>query len=87
MMNKVMTAQPELGLGTGVYCSPRKLRQRRMRRAQWWFQQMRAIVDRAPEPPSVTAARSEQTSFVGRLEPLAPAAPARPGPEQREFSE
>ena len=45
----------ELGLGKTRPCPSAKRPQRRMSRANWWFQQMREIVDRAvdwqPAPP------------------------------------
>jgi hypothetical protein len=43
-------------------------RQRRARRAQWWFQQMRQVVDRAMEWQSTPPARHEQVylTLAGR---------------------
>jgi hypothetical protein len=43
-------------------------RQRRAQRAQWWFTQMRRVVDRAVAWPSTAPARPEQSylTLAGR---------------------
>ena len=55
--------QMELSLGKSATCLSAKLPQRRMSRANWWFQQMREVVDKAidwrPAPP----VRPEQVYF------------------------
>jgi hypothetical protein len=54
-------AQLEMSFGSQSACLAQ--RPRRPNRAQWWFQRMRQIVDRAidPAPP----ARPEQTWLAG----------------------
>lgn len=46
----------------------RNQRQRRMQRAQWWFAQMRRVVDRARDWPPTPPARHEQVylTLAGR---------------------
>lgn len=39
-------------------------RQRRVQRAQWWFTQMRRVVDRAVAWPSSTPGRPEQVHLT-----------------------
>ncbi|MGA2543568.1 MAG: hypothetical protein ABSG78_18620 [Verrucomicrobiota bacterium] len=39
-------------------------RQRRVQRAQWWFTQMRRVVDRAVAWPSTPPARPEQVHLT-----------------------
>ncbi|MFO1476255.1 MAG: hypothetical protein U1F98_06340 [Verrucomicrobiota bacterium] len=61
----MMIEQMELGFGGGARrCASENRRQRRLRRAQWWFDRMRQAVDRAfdwqPAPP----ARPEQIWLV-----------------------
>jgi hypothetical protein len=56
--------QMELGIGKKLRaCTSAQRPRRRLSRANWWFQQMREVVDRAvdwrPDPP----ARPEQTYF------------------------
>ena len=55
--------QMELSLENGKSCPSVTRRQRRMSRAEWWFQQMRQVVDRVIEP--VTPPRPEQMVFAG----------------------
>lgn len=55
--------QLELGFGGGRVCPSGNRRQRRLSRANWWFERMRKVVDRAldwqPAPPP----RPEQIWF------------------------
>jgi hypothetical protein len=55
--------QMELGFNGARVCPSNNRRQRRLSRANWWFQQMREVVDKAvnwqPAPP----ARPEQIYF------------------------
>ena len=48
-------SEPQLELSFGGGCPPEARRPARQRRANWWFQRMRQIVDRArewqPAPP------------------------------------
>jgi len=50
------------------------VRQRRLSRAQWWFQRMRKVVDEALDFQPVPAPRPQQTWFPGahRQPALAP---------------
>lgn len=48
MMN-IITQQMELGLKAKENRSAARLKQRRRERAQWWFTQMRRVVDNALE--------------------------------------
>jgi len=56
-------AQLEMSFGSTPGLLPR--RQRRLSRAQWWFQRMRQIVDRAIEWQAAPAPRPEQIWFPG----------------------
>ena len=49
MMNNVTNGQLELTLGNPAALRPRRFRSHRQPGAQWWFAQMRAAVDRAPD--------------------------------------
>jgi len=55
--------QMELGFGRARICPSAKRPQRRLSRANWWFQQMREVVDRAVDWQPVPPARPEQTYF------------------------
>ena len=59
----MMTEQMELGLAKQRICRTANRRQRRLTRANWWFERMRQAVDQAldwqPAPPP----RPEQTWF------------------------
>lgn len=55
-------AQPQLELDlSGGLCRSRTPRQRRLSRANWWFQRMRQLVDRACDWQPAPAPRPEQT--------------------------
>jgi len=55
--------QMELGLGKTRPCPSAKRPQRRMSRANWWFQQMREIVDKAVDWQPAPPPRPEQIYF------------------------
>jgi hypothetical protein len=62
------TDQMELGLKAKYVAGGAALRrQNRAQRAQWWFQQMRRVVQAAVDWPSTPAARPEQAYI--KLEP------------------
>lgn len=62
-MNANEQKQMELGIEKAQGCPSAQKSQRRLSRANWWFQQMREVVDKAvdwrPGPP----ARPEQIYF------------------------
>lgn len=66
--------QLEMSFGGTRGCASK--RQRRLSRAQWWFQRMRQVVDGALDRQSVPPPRPEQTWFPGahRQPELAPQA-------------
>jgi hypothetical protein len=51
--------QMELVLGKAKACNSPRRTQRRMSRANWWFQQMREIVDKAVDWQPARPARPE----------------------------
>jgi len=55
--------QMELGLNKAHGCRSTQRPQRRLSRANWWFQQMREVVDRAVDWRPAPAARPEQIYF------------------------
>ncbi|HWW00266.1 MAG TPA: hypothetical protein VNZ64_11265 [Candidatus Acidoferrum sp.] len=70
--------QMELGLGNGKPCPSVDRRQRRISRAQWWFQRMRQVVERVIEPQPEP--RPEQLVFAGtHRQALAESAPPKAG--------
>ena len=60
-MNK---EQMEMGLGNNAKPNCRRPGQQRRRRAQWWFQQMRVLVNSAVDWRPAPPARPEQTYFT-----------------------
>jgi hypothetical protein len=62
-MNTNEQKQMELGLGKAQGCRSSQRPQRRMSRANWWFQQMREVVDRAVDWRPAPPARPEQIWF------------------------
>ena len=50
----------ELVLGKAKACNSVRRTQRRMSRANWWFQQMREVVDKAVDWQPAPPARPEQ---------------------------
>jgi len=57
----MIDGQLKLSFGNVGECHSMDRRQRRINRAQWWFERMRQVVDRAFEP--VRPARPEQIWF------------------------
>ena len=55
--------QMELVLGKGKACKSANRPQRRLSRANWWFQQMREVVDKAVEWKPAPPARPQQIYF------------------------
>jgi len=55
--------QMELGFGKVRVCPSANRRQRRMSRANWWFERMRQVVDHAMDWRPAPAARPEQIWF------------------------
>ena len=66
VIEESQVSQLELGFA-GRRCRP-SARQRRAQRAQWWFTQMRRVVDRAVAWPSRAPAPPEQAymTLAGR---------------------
>ena len=59
----MMNEQMELGLGKGRVCPSVNRRQRRLSRANWWFERMRRVVDEVFDWQPVPPPRPEQTWF------------------------
>ena len=55
--------QMELSLAKSQSCPSAKRPQRRLSRANWWFQQMREVVDRAVDWKPAPPPRPEQIYF------------------------
>jgi hypothetical protein len=55
--------QMELEIGKARACRSAKRPQRRLSRANWWFQQMREVVERAVDWQPAPPARPEQIYF------------------------
>jgi len=53
--------QMELGMRNQIRNNYRNVRADRMKRARWWFDRMRTVVDLALPPQPAVAARPEQT--------------------------
>jgi hypothetical protein len=62
-MSKNEQKQMELGIEKVRNCPSTQRPQRRMSRANWWFQQMREVVDRAVDWQSAPPARPQQIYF------------------------
>ena len=62
-MNTNEQKQMELGIGKAQGCGSAQRPQRRMSRANWWFQQMREVVDRAVDWQPKPTAQAEQIYF------------------------
>jgi hypothetical protein len=58
-------AQIEMSFANRRTCQSITRRQRRLSRAQWWFQRMRQVVDRATDWRPVPAPRPEQIWLPG----------------------
>ena len=59
----MMIEQMELGLGKTRICPSANRPQRRATRANWWFDRMRRVVDRAFDRQPAPPPRPEQTWF------------------------
>jgi hypothetical protein len=55
--------QMELGIGNKNACRSVHRRQRRQSRANWWFERMREVVDKAIDWQPTPPARPQQTWF------------------------
>jgi hypothetical protein len=55
--------QMEMVLGKTKPCNSPRRPQRRLSRANWWFQQMREVVDKAVDWQPAPPARPEQIYF------------------------
>jgi hypothetical protein len=55
--------QMELEIGKTQGCPSTRRPQRRLSRANWWFQQMREVVDKAVDWQPAPPARPEQIYF------------------------
>jgi hypothetical protein len=55
--------QMELGISKTRSCASAKRPQRRLSRANWWFQQMREVVDKAVDWQPAPPARPQQIYF------------------------
>lgn len=62
-MTNTTTEQMELGVRSQIRNNYRNVRDERVRRARWWFNRMRVVVDLALPPQAITAPRPEQTYF------------------------
>jgi len=76
----MITGQLELGFGSERVNRPATPRQRRLGRAQWWFERMRQVVDRAIDWPAAPVARPEQTWLPGSYRQVGSVGPVRAEP-------
>lgn len=60
-MKNTATEQMELGMRSQIRNSYRNVRNDRLKRANWWFAQMRRVVDLALPPQPMALPRPEQT--------------------------
>jgi len=74
-------AQMEMSFGEAVRFGTR--RQRRLTRAQWWFQRMRQVVERTTDWQPAPAFRPEQIWLAGGEGRLGSAAPAKAAEERQ----
>jgi hypothetical protein len=79
----MFNGQLEMGFGNGN-TSPTR-RQRRLTRAQWWFQRMRQVVDRALDWQPAPTPRPEQIWFPGAHRQVG--AGAGRNPDERQMCE
>ena len=82
--------QLEMSFSNGRGCRTVSRRQRRLNRAQWWFQRMRQVVERATDWQPAPPPRPEQIWFSGvhRSPEAAPQlTPERPKFDQRQMCE
>ena len=64
----IMKSQMELSFDQTAPFHPAIRRQRRLRRARWWFEQMRAVVDRAFDRNGQQAPPPEQIHLTLQTE-------------------
>jgi hypothetical protein len=69
-MKNTAIEQMELGMRSQIRNGFRNARHNRIKRARWWFNRMRLIVDLALPPQPVASPRPEQTYFKLRQENL-----------------
>jgi hypothetical protein len=74
MKIKLYDGQLEMSFASARGCA--SVRQRRLSRAQWWFQRMRQVVDGAMDWHPMPAPRPEQTWLPGTHRELETAPPA-----------
>lgn len=60
-MKNTAIEQMELGMRSQIINQYRNVRNNRRKRAQWWFAQMRRVVELALPPQPITSPRPEQT--------------------------
>ncbi len=77
--------QLEMSFDQSIKCRPLGRRQRRLSRAQWWFDRMRQTVDRALDWQPVPAPRPEQIWFPNTHRQIG--APSAPNPDERQICE
>ena len=61
IMKSTTTEQMELGMRNQIRNNYGNVRQDRLKRARWWFTQMRRVVDLALPPQPMASPRPEQT--------------------------
>jgi len=62
-MNETTIQQMELGMRSQIRNNHRNVREDRLKRARWWFNRMRVVVNLALPPQSIAPTRPEQTYF------------------------
>ncbi len=62
-MNNTTIEQMELGMRSQIRNNYRNVREDRLKRARWWFNRMRVVVDLALPRQPVESVRPEQTYF------------------------
>jgi hypothetical protein len=75
--------QLELSFGKARGCQPMDRRQRHLNRANWWFERMRHVVNRAFDWQPAPLLRPEQIWFAGAV----PAGPAASSQDERQICE
>ena len=64
MIENMNKKQMEMGLATTAKANCRRRSQQRQKRAQWWFHQMRMVVNSAIDWQPVPPARPEQPDLA-----------------------
>jgi hypothetical protein len=62
-MDNTTIQQMELGMRSQIRNNYRNVREDRLKRARWWFNRMRVMVDLALPPQPIAPTRPEQTYF------------------------